>query len=408
MKCKPLFLSLALLLVLSSGYGQLASINKGVIDIRSVDLNHKRVILDGEWFYYPGELIDHHRSGHSQWIHFPQAWPKGQNYASYSLQLIALRGTKSLSIKLPQIYSSYQLFVNGELKGANGIIGKSKEESKPQWMPQTLSFQTDADTIEVTLAISNFHHHTGGVKESLYIGSSDLMYQHDRTSNVSNLSEALTLLVLAVFFFVIYLLYDQKKITIYFSLLCLSWAIRSVFSNQYLFIQYVPDFDWTLMVKIEYITLYFTMMWAILFLSRLFANEGNQVIKFIMVTAYCIFIGFTLFTEPIIFTRWLNIYLIFAGLLLIYGVVIVMRALANERIGAWYLTISVILGLLIFAYDLSTFKGIFDYNAILFSSAYILIFILMGLALLYFLNIIKSKSKSATILRYEDFYNDAK
>ena len=404
-KCS-LYLVSVLLLGTVCAFGQLPTVDNGIIDLRNWDLAHKRIAINGEWHYYKNQLISTFTGSHNQYINFPSTWSEGQGFSSYSVKMVTLRGQKKLALSIPQIYSNYELYVDGNRIATNGTVGSSLENSKPQWLPQMVSFETAGDTIELFLTVSNFHHFKGGVKEPIYFGATDLLYQFHRTSRVSNLTEAVTLFLLGVGFFIIFLFHDQKKIILYFFLLCISWSIRSVFSNQYLFIQNFPDFDWNWMVRIEYITLFTTMMWGILFLSRLFTHEGIQSVKYIFVTANCIFIGFTVFTPPLLFTRWLNVYLVFAGILLIYGAIVVIRALINERVGAWYLTISILLAVGIFTYDISAFEGWFSYNPIFFSTGYILIFMAMSLALLYSLNIIKSKAKTPNMLRYEDFFSD--
>jgi len=209
-------------------------------------------------------------------------------------------------------------------------------------------------------------------------------------------------------FLVIYLLQGFKKVVIYFSLLCFTWSVRSLFSNDYGFIYLFPDFNWATMVRIEYMTLYLTMMWAILYLVRIFTNEGSDLIKYFLVTLNGAFLAYTVFATPLEFTRLLPVYLVTSGIVLLYGAGVVLMALINERLGATFLTISVILGLLIFSYDIFTYEGLFSYNSLLFSAGYVVIFTLMGIALLIKLEIIKSTKKRSTLLTYKDMFGEQK
>jgi hypothetical protein len=86
----------------------------------------------------------------------------------------------------------------------------------------------------------------------------------------------------------------------------------------------------------------------------------------------------------------------------------VLVALINERRGATYLTVSVMLGLSIFSYDIFTYEGWFSYNSLFFSAGYLIIFFLMGGALLLHLDIVKGTSSATTMLRYEDLYGEDK
>src|SRR6185295_9685901 len=128
-----------------------------------------------------------------------------------------------------------------------------------------------------------------------------------------------------IVFLILYLVTEKKKIIIYFALLCLTWSVRAVFSNLYTFISFVPDFNWTVMVKIEYVTLFFTMIWAILFLSRVFSKEDNKIIKYLLVGSNSLFITYAILTSPVSFTRWLPVYLSFCGILLLYATFLVLK-----------------------------------------------------------------------------------
>ena len=86
--------------------------------------------------------------------------------------------------------------------------------------------------------------------------------------------------------------------------------------------------------------------------------------------------------------------------------VLVLKALINERLGANFLTISVLLGVGIFGYDVFAYEGFFTYNPIVFSAGYIIIFTLMAVVLLLHLNIIKSKAKASGGLTFDDLYKD--
>jgi hypothetical protein len=193
--------------------------------------------------------------------------------------------------------------------------------------PEVIELAFTGDTLHVVLQIANFYHYRTGSKQPIYLGSAEELKVHQRISVNSNMAECIILFVLGlVFFFIYYVRQEKKKITLYFSLLCISWAIRSVFSNIYLFIDFFPNFDWTWMVRIEYITLYSMVIWTVLFFSRLFPKESSKIIKYIFVIGNCIFIAETLIMPPIFFTQWIALYLIVAALVLVHSAVITIRA----------------------------------------------------------------------------------
>jgi hypothetical protein len=347
---------------------------------------------------------------------FPELWrddsnpEAGSGYGTYFVTVALPQShEKVMALALPQMYSSYRLYVNGKLNAENGIVGNSIDDCKPQWLPQTVSIPTPTDTLTLVLQIANFHHAKGGIKEPIYLGSSSRMNLKRMVAVTSNLTETIVLLVLGLFFLFVYLSQARKKITLYFALFCLTWSIRSVFSNLYLAIAFSPQFDWDTLLRIEYITLYLTMIWAILFLSQLFDFESNLFAKYIFVFCNLLFTVFTLFTSPRVFTQWLDFYLVASAVLLLYAGFTVVRAWVNERVGSGLLTISLILGINIFGYDIFVYEGFSSYDPIIFSLGYIAIFLMVALALSMHISLIKGKSRPTTHLSYDDLYKkDAK
>lgn len=407
---RPLKILILLFLISLNLFAQdkVPSAERGVLDARTWNFNEQRIPLNGNWFFYKNELINVSDSvnGSGNVSLFPETWDPTVQYATYLLKVIMPSDTVRYALEMPQLYCSYVIWVNGTKVAENGKVGTSKETSTPQWLPQTASLGDPGDTLSIVLQISNFYHSKGGPKETIYLGKSAMVQSHHSLSVNSSLTESIVLTILGLSFFVIYYVREErKKITFYFSLLCINWAIRAIFSNTYSFTSFFPDFSWGIMVRIEYITLFLMMIWAILFLARLFPNESSKTIKYIFVGVNCFFIVVTVIASPAFFTQWLNVYLSVAGALLLFGITIIIRAWINDRSGVRYVLLCVLLCIALFAYDIFVYEGILfiAYNAVLFSVAYVLIFMLLGVSLLYHLQIFKGDGSSGT-LTFEDLY----
>ena len=386
---------------------------QGIIDARQWKVDEGSFALNGSCKYFENQLLtpDECQTASGVALQFPslfraQGKDDGIGYATYSLTVLLPHGEKEYALALPQIYSSYKLWANGNVIAKNGVVAKTKEECKPQWLPQTVAFRSESDTLSLVLQIANFDHAKGGIKEIMFLGKVSNMTFKRSVSEISKFAESASLFTLGLFFLIIYFIRGRNKACIYFALLCVTWATRSVFSNLYLFISLYPDFDWTTMVRIEYVALYLAMIWAVLFLTSLFHNETNIVIKYGLVCCNILFTGFTFYAAPRVFTQGLNVYLIASGVLLLYGAYIVIRAWVNERTGSGLLTLSVVLGLNIFGADIFVYEGFSSYDPVIFSAGYVLIFLMMGLALASHINLIKSGQATTTTLTYEDLYKD--
>lgn len=391
------------------------SAKEGVLDVHTLDLSKNRVSLAGGWIFWDNQLVSSEHvfnQENPRFVQFPSPWNKvrasgnGIGFATYGLKVVAPPEAKSLALEIPQIYSSYTLWVNDQIIAQNGRVGTTATESIPQWMPQTVSFTNPGDTIRIVLQIANFHHHTGGSKDPIYLATSDLLQLQRSTSVTANLIESCVLTLIAIGFLLTFLLGERKAVILFFALLCITWALRVGFSNLYIFIAFMPDFNWNAMIRIEYITLFLTMIWAILFLSLVFPREESRIIKSLLVGVNVLFTAYALLATPLAFTKWLPVYLSTSAALLLFGVYVVLRAWVNQRIGSTHVAVSIFLALLVFGYDVFAFKGYFDYNPLLFSVCYIIIFSLMSVVLLLHLNILKGKEKARSILTYQDLYKN--
>jgi hypothetical protein len=409
------FLALLFPSIFTFAQEQQPLIKDGFLDARLQDFTTHRLPLRGTWIWFDNQLLspEEAKKAKGSPVQFPRIWNEiranksGLGYATYKASILLPDDIAVYGLDLPEPYCSYRLWVNGKLVSQHGEVGTTKETTTPMWFSKAVSVQKPkGDTLQLVLQIANFHHYKGGVKNDFYLGDETLIFKKRNQATVSTLIEWGALLMMAITFIVLFFQQKRKKIIIYFALFCLTWSLRSVLSNDYVFFQYFPHFNWTIAIRFEYLTLYLTMIWCILFLSRLFPNEGYQAVKYVLVSINCGFIGFTLLTPTTLFTRYLFVYLAVAGVLLIYGIIIVIRASINEQVGANFLILSILMGIAAFGYDFLTYQGVFPFNAFILSSGYIITFLLMALALLLHLNVIKSKPKATTMLTYAELYKD--
>ncbi|MDE3143627.1 MAG: ATPase, partial [Bacteroidota bacterium] len=118
---------------------------KGVIDIREVDLQKTTVHLRGDWGFYWKKLLapNSFDSAKPAYLPFPQLWnntvfngkrlsPFG--YATYTLTVLLPKEKQDLALQIPDVYSSYRLYINGVEFASNGNPDSTKERSIPKWI----------------------------------------------------------------------------------------------------------------------------------------------------------------------------------------------------------------------------------------------------------------------------------
>src|SRR5688500_15234913 len=150
------------------------------LDARQWDFS-KRLSLSGNWSIVENKLVDPHDL-HKENLAtsvFPSLWNerradgKGNGYATYIIDVVLPESLNELALEISPPYTSYNVWVNGQLMLSAGKVGINEEETIPKWVYQTVSFQNSADTLQIVLQLANFHHHKGGALNPIYLGSKD-------------------------------------------------------------------------------------------------------------------------------------------------------------------------------------------------------------------------------------------
>jgi 7TM diverse intracellular signalling len=376
----------------------------GKMDLRHWDFaTQGEIKLEGSWTFYWKRLLPPSKAGtvrSKDYMEFPAIWNdqsslyaklNGQGFATYTADILIHPSVQLLSLQLPDFYSSYRLWVNGKEVAGNGLVGTSRRNSEAQWLPHTVVFPA-SEILHLVLQVSNFQHHKGGCNDHIYLGAADQLFKKREEAVITNVILFGGLIFIGFFFVILYLFFRSEKAALYFAAICITWAVRSVFTNLYLFINWFPGFDWELGAKIEYLTLYLTMMWSVLFVAKLFPEDTNSKVKYAMLILNSVFILLTLATPAFTYSSLLKVYMVVAWIILSYVAYIVLMAILYNRKGAWFSALSIFMGVVMFSYDMLTHSEVIDSNPFLFNVGYITIFLLNATAFAYQLSqTIKSK-----------------
>jgi hypothetical protein len=376
----------------------------GMLDARQHNFLTQPIKLDGEWRFAESELIGADRQIKTERYHvFTEPWKESHGFATYQLQIVLGVPIPELAVEIPQLYSSYTLWINGQEVARNGIVGTTHNTTTPQWLPQTKTFSVVGDTLLLTLQMANFHHAIGGAKNPIYLGLPEQLLAEQKLSHLLNIILLGSLGFIGLVFLLTYFFVKREKSVLYFALLCLIWSLRSIFSEQYLAIYWMPNFDWELGLKIEYITLYLTMAWAMLFVSYLYPQDVNKWVKGLLLYPNFLFVFLTMATPAQLYTELLTIYLFLQGLLLIYILVVVFRAIVYDRYGAWFSVLGICSLSAAFGYNYLSYQGLFEFYPVALYSCYLIFFVLLAVALGYQLSPKASARNVSESLSLDDF-----
>lgn len=364
----------------------------GILDLRQADLDRNAISLKGEWEFFWNHLLspDSIENFQPTYIDFPCLWNEAvvngkqlssHGYATYKLTVLLPKKHESLSLKTPDIYTAYKLFLNGKLFMQDGSPGTDESSTVAHWASSIKSIPDGTDTLNLLLQVANFSHAKGGVKEAPVIGDKSLMILNQDSRLASDFLLTGCLFMGGLFFFGLYLFGKHDKAILYFSLFSMVYSYRIVGCYPYSLHTFIPNVPWSLTLRFEYLSLYLSVLLFVLYLRHLYPEDSNKKI-ILWVKRICLaFVLSVLLLSANWFTKFINPFLVFSFCLIAYGFIIYIKAAINKRTGSAYSLISTCIMLLVFIVINLHYFGIIDEHKIPVLVGYLLFFFLQALIL---------------------------
>ncbi len=308
---------------------------EGVLDLTQWNKDDGIIKMDGQWEFYWYQLLTPERSKEvdaekKEYIDLPGAWNgykaneetlPGEGFATYRLFLKTAEKER-LAIKMPRIFTSYNLWINEELMAVAGTVGESRELSTPQYLPQIVFFETDEGTNEIVIQVSNYHHRSGGILESLTLGTEKqiLRIRYSRIAYELFLFGSLT--ILGIYHIALFFFRRKEYAPFYLGLLSIFLGIRTLLVGERFLIYLFPYFNWEIAHKIQTLTFYLGSVVIIMFFKSIFTNDiSNKIIRTVQIVGFA-FGGLVFLTPARIFTVANPVFQLFGIFLIIYIVCI--------------------------------------------------------------------------------------
>jgi signal transduction histidine kinase len=317
-------------------------------------------------------------------------------YASYRLIILFPPGPEHLACKIPDEGTAYSFFIDDSLVASSGKIGTSKENSMPQYLPQTVVMKKLKDTTSLTVWISNFHYRKGGMWKEITINDAEAM-------SVANKNELYTQLFIEGVWFMVcftflffYLNRPSGKTLLFLLLGSISCLIRSMMADSRLITEIYPGINWELMVKLELITGFTCVQFTALALYELFPKEFSKWFRNFVAVAILVLVSTILFTRSFIYSNLVVPYQVMQIFIIFYSMIRLIKCLRLKREGSLILELALTLMLV-----MSGAQFLF-YNQIMNSriSDY---YLLSGMTMAFAQILLIARIFSANLKRVENF-----
>lgn len=351
-------------LLITAGLSGFAKSGNGLMDLRHLDLcNMPRTNLNGSWGFYGKRLLPPEQfSGGNlpkadEYNRMDVLWndrrgdyvpEDNQGVATYHLRLLTDGSCRTLAFTVPDMYCSARLWANGKEVFSNGRVSDNPREYYPQWLPQTVIYEGHTDTIDLVLQIANYTHFRGGSSQLIMAGSVDYLMQHRESQLAFDIFLAGGLIMGGLFFLGLFLFDRRDTATLFFSLFCIAYSYRVVGTEMYFVHVLLPDLPFWLAIRLEYISLYLSLILFAWFLVDIFPQEASRPLIRLFTFFNSAVILFTALAPPAWFTRIFDPYLVILGLYMAYAFYVVFVALFRRREGALFACLSTVFVLMSF------------------------------------------------------------
>ncbi|NRF40471.1 response regulator [Pedobacter foliorum] len=257
-------LFLAFILLINSVSAQDSALcEKGVVNLKSYRLQQDPPVkLSGEWLFLWKKLVGEQELKEvGKYTEVPGNWTsynsdasffnKGFGYATYGLTILLPKAGQNLALLLPPLPSAYRLFVDGEPVAAMGKVDTGSNMI-PKSVSKVVYFTAKSDKAFLLLQLSNYHFSSSGMWSPITLGSPEQMNDIRDKSFIADAFLVGSLLIMGLYHLAIFAMRRKEKAALFFAILCLALALRACFSMTPLLFYFMPEFSYSLGLKILY------------------------------------------------------------------------------------------------------------------------------------------------------------
>ena len=276
-------------------------INNGVLDLKLIDISEtKSIKLQGDWEFYWNKLLEPKDFENNElkpdlYGKVPKSWSSYQidsiklpikGFATYRMVIHkkADTATTIYGLKVYTVFSNYKLWVNGKLLSEVGVVGKTKEEAKPEFKFKDIPIVLNPDienteNIEIIFQVSNYFHRRSGLQRPIFFSTFNNISSETRWMDILNLIIVGIILVIGVNHLNMYLFRRKDVSNLYFSIVCLVMILRNLSTADRIITYIFPNIGWELIFKLDNFSGFGTIPLFALFIYSLFKVDFPKIIK---------------------------------------------------------------------------------------------------------------------------------
>lgn len=327
------------------------TVENGIAVIPSLS-EHSIINLNGEWEFYWHERYepaDFNQEGSHMKPYMakvPADWgsysQEGENltsvgYATYRLKIYLPEtelGTYK-AIYFSGAASAYSLWVNGEEKIRNGIVGTSRATEEPVNKSEMITFIAESNPAELIVQVSNFSQRRAGISESVLIGETEAILQHREKSIIYRSVIVVSLLIIGAYHVILFMFRKKAYSFLYFAIVCIVVAVRATIIEETLAGYLLPFLSWEVATSFEYLGASLGALFMTLFTYTQFPRDMHRGIRNGISFVLACYSLFVILTPAVVFTQTMILLQVLVVAAVLYTLIIYIKAALKKRKGSY-------------------------------------------------------------------------
>ena len=261
----------------------------------------------------------------------------GLGVATYYTRIEGLDPHADYGLLFEDLYSSYNLYVNGRLLASNGVVGKAGVAS-PDWRPELIHLR-GSEAFSIVVHVANFSHYRGGAIDTPRLGSWAVLRREMLQRQLLSVGLCAMALLLGLGIFVTARLYTTGSVAWAFLGVCLSVAYRCVGSEYYVLQQVLPGMPFAISIRAEYLAYYVMILcfWELCYrtIASTIPDYLLRAVRYYMLALMASVVVLPVYAFSLILTysQW------FILLTMLYGAAHLLRWVLKGEARTWNITL---------------------------------------------------------------------
>lgn len=239
----------------------------GSFDLGDIAFEKEFVYLQGKTEYIPNILTPEAFADHEDEIQYGNPW---QYPFATSRIRIFVPDDRTYTITASSIDFAHRVYVNGELRFEAGNPAENEAEFVAGRAQMTLDVKAENGVIEIIQQAANYVHREGGGHMNICFGSPKIIQTYLALTYGPETMIIGLFFVLFLVHLVLYIMRQSYKPNLIFSLLCLTWMVRSGVTQTKVFFSMFPNLSWYAAFRAEYLSLPLAAILIVLLIREVF------------------------------------------------------------------------------------------------------------------------------------------